>query len=512
MGALVVAGAAWAAYSALNERAKQRRREVVEDALSYDPENIFGGAAFQDDRVLAAARAFHKGPINAGYSQQSRRPFYYNPKPGQLKPIIVFGSMGSLKTTSQHIPFALQWPGSLIVIEATGETLITSAHYRQRRFGPVSLVNPMRAYQQFLRGLPERRCNPMAKMNPLDLNTFGLKASKLTMGLITDDNSRDKFWDNSSRGLTKTVLMCESSLMGKRATLGRVADIIYQDPIDYLKWAYQRVWQPKLKFRARRWGSASLDTKSVNEVIQNTQTHLDFLMEQPIADCLSADEIDITSLKRRPQTIGFINPLNSIGVFDRFRTLTLEWILSELQTEEPGNVPVAILIDELAQYGRMESVALAMSSLRKFNCFMNIAVNDLGTLQSIYGREAADTFINNAGLIQFMSARDLVGSEYLSRILGETEVHGFSKNISFPASGNYQEPSTEDLQKLSVTYSRSQTKRSLALPHEIRNFGPREGIVFMDGVPGPIRADRKPYFETHLRSLARPNPYYRRGK
>jgi hypothetical protein len=60
----------------------------------------------------------------------------------------VFGGMG----------LAPNRPGSLVILETTGETSITSAHYRQR-FQPVSIVNRMGAYREYLKGIPEVNYN-----------------------------------------------------------------------------------------------------------------------------------------------------------------------------------------------------------------------------------------------------------------------------------------------------------------------------------------------------------------
>jgi hypothetical protein len=101
-----------------------------------------------------------KGQISAGYSYKSNREMFYNPEPGQLKPCIAFGGMGKGKTTCNQIPFALRWKGSLLILEATGETSLVCLKHRQT-FQPVSVINPLGAFRRHLNGIPEKRFNPM---------------------------------------------------------------------------------------------------------------------------------------------------------------------------------------------------------------------------------------------------------------------------------------------------------------------------------------------------------------
>ena len=142
-------------------------RKEIEAAYRYAP-NPTWDAGFATEQELAAAGVFKdKFGIIAGHSWQKNTRIFYNPEPGQMKPIITFGGMGSLKTTSFHIHFSLQWKGSLIIIEMTGETSITTLHHRQK-FQPVSMINPTNAFSEYLKGIPNRRFNPLARywLNP----------------------------------------------------------------------------------------------------------------------------------------------------------------------------------------------------------------------------------------------------------------------------------------------------------------------------------------------------------
>ena len=118
-------------------------------------------------------------------------------------------------------------------------------------------------------------------------------------------------------------------------------------------------------------------------------------LDKAIAEATSHSDIDFKSFRKTPQTLSIINPVSSLGdpATTKVQQVVLESILSIFQDiENDGPVPVLIMIDELAQYPRMESVANAMSSLRKYDCTMSVCINDYGTLSHIYGDMADADF------------------------------------------------------------------------------------------------------------------------
>lgn len=494
----------------LIQRGRKRRRAVVEANMAFDPADTFDHAHFKSDEELEAAGCFKPGPTVVGYTDSGKE-IYYNPDPGKLKPVIVFSGMGGGKTTSVHIPFAQRWRGSLIVLEGTGETAMVTAHHR-KTFQPVTQINPTHAYSKYLEGIPYRRYNPMAPywFDPKDGDTFGTRADRLAAAIAPFEKSRDPYWDNTSRGLFKTLCMTVAVLEPKKAHLGYVADIIARGPLPYFKWAYEKLSAGKLKDRVARYVSVD-DVKSIQEVIQNTITHIDFLMEEPIDACLRAPETIFGNTRTQAQTIFIVNSMETLKVSRKFRALLLECLLAELMNERllGSSVPVAILVDELKQYGFLECVAEAMSSLRKFNAFMNICINDYGSFKGLYGDEV-ETFIGNAGCVYWIGgAKDKSGSEYLSAYMGEREVITESKSVSWGAGLNYDKPGRLAIKRLGPSVQNNFKQQRLMLPHEVRDLaGTGKEIVFMDGVKGPILANMRPYYKVpELRRKARRNPY-----
>jgi type IV secretory pathway TraG/TraD family ATPase VirD4 len=280
--------------------------------------------------------------------------------------------------------------------------------------------------------------------------------------------------------------------------LGTVARLISGDVFGWARWAIRHTNDPFLIARLSRYAAEKAeDIRSLNEVIENTRTELSFLLEEMTAETLSRSDVTFSRCKRKVTSIYIIPPDEADG---RFLRLLLYSALAELLRRDPkGNHRTLIMADEYYSL-RMQQGDQIFATARKFNTQLWVCLQDMAQLKALHP-QTSETFINNAGVLQWLDAGDLQGSRYVSELCGDTEVYGTSKSLSYA-------PENED--HLNVNEGRSQQARRLILPHEVRELGPREQILFVDGVRGAIKATRKPYFETRLKRLARDNPYYQK--
>jgi hypothetical protein len=103
--------------------------------------------------------------------------------------------------------------------------------------------------------------------------------SKVAAGCSEKQSSRGRYWDNTSRGLIKTIGMAMVEFAPPdKINLGQLANIIFDDPLRYAQFAVQRIKNDKLAARLMRYARpGTSDVKSIREVIQNTCTQLEFL-------------------------------------------------------------------------------------------------------------------------------------------------------------------------------------------------------------------------------------------
>lgn len=501
----------WIIIGVINDSAKKK-----EEAERYDPPQNFDSRWASREEVEAAG-AFKKQAggvpvgwwVTKGWFRTKRRTIWFNPKPGQLKGKVVYGSMGAGKTSGFHTPEQRHWPYSYCDFTATAESAISMAKIRQQ-FGPVWLINPNGEFVKYFPGIPETRINPCAayRLDPGKLLTFGTRAAQLTRGAIPEQDARDKFWDNSSRGWAKVVMMALAELNRGGATITEVARVFHGDPVHFSRWASERTKIPEIRDSLSRYVNLLGDdfAKSIEEVRQNTCAHLAPFLAPGVARSLSRADLQLGSLRLRPQTLIVVNSLEHIGAeeSDRFRTFVLEALLAEIQSEQfsHGRTPVAVGIDELIQYPRMPSVLRAQSSLRKYNAYISSAVNDYSSLARIYSEEGCQSFMNNAGLTTFLAPiRDDKGVRFLHRALGEHDFVTFTKSWNNPFPGHTGHST--------VNLNATQQRRPLLTEEEIRRLPPGTQIMWMDGVARPIFCQVRPYYLTSDVNGTRPNIYHR---
>jgi type IV secretory pathway TraG/TraD family ATPase VirD4 len=336
-------------------------------------------------------------------------------------------------------------------------------------------------------------------LNPNDPRTFGPRAAKIAEGCVRETDEKTAYWYSSSRELVQAFIMFYAK-HGKRneRNLPHVARMISEDVFSVARWMMKKTNDPYMRARLARYAAnGAEDIRSLNEVIENTRTELNFLLEQPIAETLSG-ESDVTFSRCKRKTVSIYVILPAEIMDGRFLKLLFCSALGELlRNDAKGNKRTLIMADEYYTMG-IKDGDKAFATARKFNTQLWICLQDMDQLKKLHPRNS-ETFINNAGVVQWLDANDLDGSEYLSRLGGDTEFYGINKSINEDMNqGGYH-----------ISDSMGQHGRRLILPHEVRELGPREQILRVTGVKGLIRAVRKPYWEAGLRG-ARRSPFYQK--
>ncbi len=137
---------------------------------------------------------------------------------------------------------------------------------------------------------------------------------------------------------------------------------------------------------------------------------------------------DLGILRTAPEgaTIYLCLPAGRLGTCNRwlrlFVNLTLEAMERE-QTRKPTSsaVPVLLCLDEFATLGRMEQMEAAAGQIAGLGCKLWPILQDIGQLEALY-KDRWETFIGNAGILQFFANNDVRTLDYISKRLGQTSV------------------------------------------------------------------------------------------
>jgi type IV secretion system protein VirD4 len=250
------------------------------------------------------------------------------------------------------------------------------------------------------------------------------------------------------------------------------------------------------------------DNNELRSIISCAETQTGWIGNAAIAENLKGgpNEISFRELKRRKpgMVISICLPLHQLAVSRKwFRVLCATMISDTLQEELKGKgTPLLAVLDEVAQIGYLKVLADAWGMAAGAAGLQLCAIyQDVSQIQAQF-KTTWQTMVQNSGAAVYFGIRDYATAEFVSKQCGITEVLSCSRSVSLdPRTG---EPHVND--------SASQAARPLLHPDEVR-FGLREDemLLFCDGVPGVIRAKRKPYFKCwDLKGKYRHNPYFQK--
>jgi type IV secretion system protein VirD4 len=274
----------------------------------------------------------NRDPLLIGFAKNSGSAIYTrNEVPG----ILTLGGPGSGKS-SQLITALLTYRKSVAVFsDVNGELAAVTARLRQS-YGAVYQINPFNMFgNTYLKDIPKIGFNPMRLLDPRSPK-FSVQAAKLAAACIPkNDNAREPYWDNTSFALTHSTIMAEV-LRGETPYLSHVAEKIYGNVFEYAADVVAHARVSEVRLNMQRYCEAKADdVKSLREVIENTRSHLKFLLDESIGKCLSKDDgFSFTRMNREVITLYVILPLDVVGALGTFFKLILASALTELFDQE----------------------------------------------------------------------------------------------------------------------------------------------------------------------------------
>ena len=372
----------------------------------------------------------------------------------------------------------LSFKGSCFVIDPKGQAAAVTARYRKEVMGQdVCVLNPFNILPDYLKNIRHARYDPLTSQLDPASPSFAADAANLMDGLMPHGGA-EVHWVDSARllgggeGMFLKEKCSRSSLPGLYQLIA--SEDIYTACEDAVKQSRNEFVVACLD---RFAGIAAAQNREIRSVVSTAITRLGFMGNKPIADSMSESTLDFREMKKRPMTVYLILPgryLASSAPW--FRTIANSFADACLE-EGQGDVPVLGILDEFkSAVGKLGSVETLLGMGAGYGCQLLTVIRDLPELKELYP-QSWESWLSNAGFQIFFRPRDWTTSEYISRMAGMTEVHSTSR--SFAA------------QKITLS-SGSQGRRYL-LPEEVRELPGDESLVFVEGVPGVIRAGRRPY-------------------
>lgn len=339
------------------------------------------------------------------------------------------------KGVSNIIPNLIFYRGSMLVIDPKGENANITARRRAHGLAQtVHVLDPFGITADYL--IPWRASfNPMAFLTPPDSPHLVADAALIADALVIVSGT-DSHWDDTARNFIEGLILhvATADPYDERRDLVTVRDLLMNgthardtDGTEKTGMAGLRLEMERNPHAGGAIQSAAHDLfeKPPGEqgsVLSTARRHTKFLDIPPLQDVLRHHSFDLTTLKDAPTTIYLCLPASRLSMcarwFRLFINLTIE-AMERNRTKPP--LPVVLVLDEFAVLGHMPIIEAAAGQIAGFGCKLHVVLQDLGQLKALY-HDRYETFMGNAGVLQFFGNNDLYTLEWLTRRLGQTSI------------------------------------------------------------------------------------------
>src|ERR1022692_2234826 len=409
-------------------------------------------AAWADPDEVEERYPYHAGTVWLGRSgSDGRMPLGYL---DDRHVCLVGGSRGGKGTTS-IVPALITWPGSICCVDPKGENATISA---ARRGGgsthckgmgqTVKVLDPFQSAQvaDSLRG----RFNPLDTLDPKAEETID-EAGRIADALVVihEGAATDPFWDESARAMVKGLLLhvLTAPRYDGRRNLNTLRKLVTRgdwESIDELRQAGETnlppahglLWtglanNPAFDGLVAGIGDSFTNMllnlpKQYESVLQVANRNTEFIDSPAMQRLLEASDFQLSELKTRPEGLSLYLCLPQRYMSTHYRWLRMMIGLTVTEMEKVGGRPAAghpvlMVLDEFAGLKRMEVIENAVAQIAGYGVKLFFVLQSLEQLKGAY-KENWETFLANSGLKVFFNLEDNFSRDYVSKLIGETEV------------------------------------------------------------------------------------------
>ncbi|MBZ5608794.1 MAG: type IV secretory system conjugative DNA transfer family protein [Acidobacteriia bacterium] len=409
-------------------------------------------AAWADPDEVEERYPYHDGTVWLGRSgSEGRMPLGYL---DDRHVCLVGGSRGGKGTTS-IIPALVTWPGSICVVDPKGENATITA---ARRGGgsthckgmgqTVKVLDPFQSAQvaDSLRG----RFNPLDTLDPKAEETVD-EAGRIADAIVVvhEGGTNDPFWDESARSMVKGLLLhvlTSPQYEGRRnlVTLRKLitrgdwenAEILRDagekdiPPAHGLLWtglSNNRAFDGLIAGAGDSFTNMLINSpKQYESVLQVANRNTEFIDSPAMQRLLEASDFQLSELKTRPEGLSLYLCLPQRYMNTHYRWLRMMISLTVTEMEKvrgrpATGHPILMVLDEFAGLKRMEVIETAAAQIAGYGVKLFFVLQSLEQLKATY-KDNWETFLANSGLKVFFNLEDNFSRDYVSKLIGETEV------------------------------------------------------------------------------------------
>lgn len=394
------------------------------------------------------------------------------------------------KGTSAIIPVLLSYEGSSVVIDPKGENAMITAAHRKAMGQKVFAADPWG-----ITGMETARFNPMDWLKAGDVD-ISENALLLADAIIIAMGDNEQFWTEEAKALLLGVILyvaTDPDEEGQRH-LGRVRDLLLLDGDDLMALFKRMLTSPHHTVRATGARCLQKEEKLLSNVLASVQAQTHFLDSPRLRDSLSSSDFSFEDLKTKRMTIYLVLPSDRLNAYSRFLRLLIQQALTvnARNIEIKPKKSVLFILDEMPALGKLTMIEQAFGLMAGYGIQLWGIVQDASQLKRIYG-DGWETFIANAGVLQYFGSRDQMTAEYFSKLCGVTTVWDITTGLS-RAFGITRGKEASSSETTTTSDTASGKQRQLAYADELMRM-PQGKQLLLVGNMNPIIADKTPWFE-----------------
>src|ERR1035438_5675452 len=166
--------------------------------------------------------------------------------------------------------------------------------------------------------------------------------------------------------------------------------------------------------------------KQYESVLQVANRNTEFIDSPAMQRCLEASDFQLSDLKTRPEglSIYLSLPQRYMSTHYGWLRMMIALIVTEMEKvrgKPATGHPVLMVLDEFAGLKRMEVIENAVAQIAGYGVKLFFVLQSLEQLKAVY-KDNWETFLANSGLKVFFNLEDNFSRDYVSKLIGETEV------------------------------------------------------------------------------------------
>jgi len=341
-----------------------------------------------------------------------------------------------------------------------------------------------------------------AKFNPIDwLIKSHLDLPEnctiLSDAIIVHAGSSDPFWVDKSKQLVTALLgyVASHPFEDGQRNLGRLRDLLSLDGKEMAA-LFNRMLDSNYGFiRNAAAQFLQLEDKLLSSILASAQAQTTFLDSPHLRENLSSSDFSFGDLKSKAMTIYLVLPADRLEGYGRWLRLLIQQSLTinARDIAVKPDKPVLFILDEMAALGKLTMIEQAYGLMAGFGIQIWGFVQDLNQLERIYGK-GWESFIANAGMINYFGSTDRKSANYFSALCGVTTVWNFSSALSKAFGTSTGSGGAGSNSSASASDTRAASQRQLIYADELMRMRESNQLVFVDSMH-PLIAQKLPWFK-----------------